>query len=802
MKIFDDKQTELDLNGPVLSLTTDPTGSQVNNGGTAILIGIGTATFPTTANNTGIVTYRWYEQGVGAVSNNDGDDGSTIITGSATTTLTLENLVTPTDNQRKFYLEVDYIPSYYETGNANNEPFNSGIATITVNPTIDIIAQPTNVQALLNTNATIGFTVDLSDSYFTDDLTFQWFLDGEEISDGTVTSTTTTNSTTAAAIENTYTSPASISVPSSATNIELVLAGAQGGSGGYDAGGPGGAGAQGRAGRFSMPDGAKSLTFEIGNRGNGGTSGGHSAGGSAGTNPNSNASGGDGGGAGQEGWSGGGGGGGAASFLALDGSRILVAGGGGGGGGGSWNRSGDSGFGRNPGVGAEFEQSPSSLSSGGAGTTKNGDGGGGGGGGGGTPGGSGGGDGQDNSHGGEAGSGGGSYMDSSYVTQLNDGSGWLNEGDGYGYLKYTATTSAEVTTTRNNVVSGTTSNTLTIRSDVVGVQTCQCTISSDTAFPTTQKTVVVNFVTVSSIDQNNINIEVIGTTDTASNSSINLNNGEYTFEVEGTDTDNNGINQFYVLYSPDKDIDVEMDLYGGKGDDNGSKSGGEGGYSRIRFTMDKNVEYVIAGLINSVNTPFVYKKAALLACVGQGGAASATGNGGAGGGVDIGGQDGSSWEAVGGVTANQLPAQTIGGNGSFGSTYTAPVLYPGDLQESSNSGGYTIACTKGVYYAEQGQTPCEDIAESVKFLLSDGTEVSNTADINRGFKAGYNIMQTAGAGSNDGGSGGNGATGGKGSFLGGGGGGGSGWEDGSVTVVSKQQGGSTGDAKVVLRLQT
>ena len=143
MKIFDDKQTELDLNGPVLSLTTDPTGSQVNNGGTAILIGIGTATFPTTANNTGIVTYRWYEQGVGAVSDND-DNSSTIITGSATTTLTLENLVTPTDNQRKFYLEVDYIPSYYETGNANNEPFNSGIATITVNPTIDIIAEPTN----------------------------------------------------------------------------------------------------------------------------------------------------------------------------------------------------------------------------------------------------------------------------------------------------------------------------------------------------------------------------------------------------------------------------------------------------------------------------------------------------------------------------------------------------------------------------------------------------------------------------------------------------------------------------------
>ena len=43
----------------------------------------------------------------------------------------------------------------------------------------------------------------------------------------------------------------------------------------------------------------------------------------------------------------------------------------------------------------------------------------------------------------------------------------------------------------------------------------------------------------------------------------------------------------------EKDIDVEMDLYGGKGDDKGSYTGGEGGYSRIQFTMTKNQEYVI-----------------------------------------------------------------------------------------------------------------------------------------------------------------------------------------------------------------
>ena len=90
--------------------------------------------------------------------------------------------------------------------------------------------------------------------------------------------------------------------------------------------------------------------------------------------------------------------------------------------------------------------------------------------------------------------------------------------------------------------------------------------------------------------------------------------------------------------------------------------------------------------------------------------------------------------------------------------------------------------------------------------MSDGTEVQNTSSsITRGFKAGYNIIETKGAGEGGGGQGGSGATGGQGGVntIGGGGGaagGGSGYTDGSVTVVSTQQGGSTGPAKVVIRL--
>ena len=212
------------------------------------------------------------------------------------------------------------------------------------------------------------------------------------------------------------------------------------------------------------------------------------------------------------------------------------------------------------------------------------------------------------------------------------GPGWLHDGDGYGYIKYTGYTSTEVSITRNTVVSGTTSKTLTIRSDTVGVQTAQCTVYHPDATNNPVISDEVNFVTVSSAAENNITVESVGVTNTATITSLNLNNGEYTFEIEGTDVDNNGINQFYSFYSPDKDMEVEMDLYGGKGADTG-QSGGEGGYSRIRFTMSRNTEYVIAGLLSSINAPFLYRKGALMACVGKGGdmTQSGSGNGGAGG---------------------------------------------------------------------------------------------------------------------------------------------------------------------------
>ena len=164
ISIFDDKQVDLDLNAPTLSFTTNPTGVGSTGvgvgstgGGTVSLTGIATYTAEgnSGADLDGTISYQWYEENVGEVEN------GTYITGAATTTLTLTNLITPTDNDRKFYLQADFVPGYtgtnatYLTGNALNEPLNSGVGTVSVDPLLEIIAQPTSVTALLDTDATI-----------------------------------------------------------------------------------------------------------------------------------------------------------------------------------------------------------------------------------------------------------------------------------------------------------------------------------------------------------------------------------------------------------------------------------------------------------------------------------------------------------------------------------------------------------------------------------------------------------------------------------------------------------------------
>ena len=853
-QIFSDINTVLDLNGPILSIIQQPanvTGIGTSVGGTGgasvELVGIATATFVGTgiANSSGTFSYQWYQSGGGALSD------STYISGATTSTLTVSNLITPDDNGNEYYVQVDYVPTYvglgtgYQTGNALNEPIQSETAIITVTPLLEIIAQPSSVDTLVNTSRTLTVNATLSDNSFADDLTYQWYIidsDGTpQIITGNLVSTTTASSTTTTAgmittvrtpVSQSYSSPGTHTIPTTAESITFTLAGARGGNGGNANQGSGGGGGGGRSGSFSVPTGYRGsqFGFYIGSRGSGGAGGQHNhSGGAAGSGHP------DGGTGGKSGidnsgrtnsavGSGAGGGGGGASTLLIDGSTIAaIAAGGGGGGGGTHQRDAPGGS-----VGSEWFGAPVSYKGGGAGDQGSGWEGAGGGGGGG------GGADKPGNHvtrgygdGGQAGS--SSFTNAHYVATsgiggeggasaytgftLNSQGG--NGGDGSGSISYTnvttQTSAPEVVVTWTTVTntikfSGFNTKTLTLEADYQTVRNFLCRVSSATASNAAMDSETAAFSVLPVLGENQIVVESITNTASAEIEDINLNNGEYLFEGP----DNTTVpNILYSFYAPNNDIDVEMDLYGGRGEDNG----GEGGYSRIQFTMEQNVEYVLVGLTPDIRAPFLYRKGELMAVVGGGGAGPLNGNGtsgghGDGGGINLGGSGGSG--ARGGSGGDRIASGNLPSNGIFGSATTPTiVIFPDknhvDLygQNNPTAGGRTIPCTRGVYWAQQGKGACEDIG-TVKFRLGDGTEVTNTsASITRGFKAGYNIMQTKGKGENGGGEGGSGATGGQGATdPDAGGGGGSGYQDGSVTVINTMQGGSTGNAKVVLRVAT
>ena len=855
-QIFRDINSGLDLNGPILSIIQQPAnvtgiGTTVGStgGGSVELVGIATATFVGTgiANSSGTFSYQWYQSGVGALSD------STYISGATTSTLTVSNLITPDDNGNEYYVKVDYVPTYvglgtgYQTGNALNEPIQSETAIITVSPLIEIIAQPSSVDTTVNTSRTLTVNATLSDNSFEDDLTYQWYIldsdgnpeiiTGNQVSTTTASSTTTTAGTTTTVrtpFSRSYSSPGTHTIPTTAESITFTLAGARGGNGGRAHQGNGGGGGGGRGGSFSVPTAYRGANFGfyIGSRGSGGAGGrhnwpggsgggGHPGGGTGGRSgidnsgrPNSAAG------------SGAGGGGGGASTLLVNNSRFAIAAGGGGGGGGTYLRNAPGGS-----IGSPWFGPPVDNKGGGTGEQGSGwegAGGGGGGGGGANKGGRyitrGYGD------GGQAGwsafppyratSGiGGEGGASAYNTGFTLNRSWGNGGDGSGSLSYTnvttQTSAPTVVVTYTDVTntikcSGFNTKTLTLEADYQTVRNFICRVSSATASNAAVDSEAAAFSVLPVLGENQIAVESITNTASGEIENINLNNGDYLFESPDStllpDT-------LYSFYAPNNDIEVEMDMYGGMGNSS-SSAGGEGGYSRIRFTMEQNVEYVIAGLTPDMEAPFLYKKGKLIAVVGGGGNSGPGGGGGNGGGVNVAGGDGIG--RLNGAGGQRIGIGQLGINGKFGNSYTPPILYPGDLFTDSqgnvttelttnrggSAGGQTISCTKGIYWAQQGKGACEDLG-NVKFRLSDGTEVTNTsALITRGFKAGYNIMQTAGKNiGSAGGPGGNGATGGDGGSAGGGGGG-SGYQDGSVTVVSTMQGGSNGNAKVVLRVAT
>lgn len=827
--------TDLDLNGPVLEYTTQPSDASGDKDASVTFTVAAQALFPgdSGAEDGGTITFQWFEVGVGALSNGGQFSGVT------TATLTVSDLRTPQDQGRRFYCEVSYSPNNEYgtadsgTGTAVNQPLKSNEATVSVNPELEIIAQPTDRTVGENVAATFSINAGLTDDTYLSDgaVIYQWYVGVGNatpilVSDGTVQTTNITSEVVTVEEEGiaydtetftesrSFSSDGTVNIPPTGYDVSFTIAGAAGGSGGSDAGGPGGRSGSGRVGTFTVPNPTargQSFTFRVGSQGGGGGTGNFpSYGRPGGSNI---APGGRGGGAGPGGWSGGGGGGGGASGVIRGGGLLLaVVGGGGGGGGGSHNSGTAPGGGHGLGLGGSPYTSSINTASGGQGGDQGSDGGGGGGAGGGVaPARGGGGAGRDNARPGQGGDGGRSGYRSDYINFIPPGGS--NGGGGYANVdwKYTVTTSRPITTTReetvytttnqNTTISGQGTNTLTITSDESSfnaVRKVYCVVSHVTATNSALTSDTVTAAVVDNAAANNIVIETISSDNTANIQTANLSNGDQEFQAGSVSIDTGAGANLYSFYSPDKDINVEIDLYGGKGADNNGYSGGEGGFSRIRFTMEQNVEYVLTGMTDSVQTPYLYRKASLIANVGKGGDAGNRGRGGFGGGVNNSGEKAPGRDGgQGGSTST-----TLSTTGVFGSVTSKTAVSP-DTKATTPNAGRTITCSKGVYWKNQGVSACSDVG-TVKFRTSDGTEISNTASIERGYKAGYNIIQTAGKkGTTSSGNGGNGSRGGAGGSNGYGGGGGAGYNDGSITIVSTQLGGSTfSDARAILRVVT
>ena len=754
LNFFRSIPTPLEINGPILSFTSQPQSLSFCGGGIATFTGIATAQFPiqspaNPAENTGIVTYRWYEVGVGPLTQ------STTVFGVNSNSLTITSLRSPEDNGRQFYIEASYIPSAYgigkSTANAINEPINSDIIILNINPIIGISAQPSSstvAQGVLAEFNIFATTTELT----TENLRYQWQLNGKDLSDGY--SSSTTSYTT---LNNTYTSDTTVTIPSNAYGVQIIIAGSAGSIPGA-----------GRYGVFTLPDGGRTLNLTVNTSSTGkGGSGGSPAGGSGGSA--------------------------SAVFDVGLNSWIIIAGGGAGGVGSvAASCSGNPLLATYRSVTPVYSGSNASAWSTSIGTLVSGD-----------NGSNGaltfescpGGDEGYYQNAGSGGTGGGSSISggsayNSSVATLLTNTEALNNLTGYITISYNTPGSslggstAQVINTAT--ISGSTTPNLKISNTTVGSNALNCVISHPTACnsPIYSNPVIYKIVSARSI----INYELLdGSANQYGFGSSNLFDQPVTFTANPSTW-----TRTLIIYPPEKDITVKMTMAAAAGASRNGNRGGEGGISVFTFILRQNQEYVLklgaqtlpsGGSNGGGGGAFLYRKGQLLVALGGGGGAGSQGRGGDGGGVSVGGENGVGRNSGSGGTLYSVGSLPVQGFFAGGAT-------SGGVNYSATTGGRVSSCSIGDYWAQQGIAPCNDIG-NVQFRGTAGQVASSSAFILRGYKDGTGYRNNGGNASGDNGGGGSGAAGGNaGTGSGSGGGGGSGYSNGEVNIITTRLGGS------------
>ena len=411
-----------------------------------------------------------------------------------------------------------------------------------------------------------------------------------------------------------------------------------------------------------------------------------------------------------------------------------------------------------------------------------------------------------------SGGGGGESAYNSSIVTLDGGTSAADGIAPFIEVIYTSpSTTGGTTVTTNTIVTGAGTSTLTLNADSVGIQTVRCKVSHPTACnaPANDesivsstsnsaiftKTAIYDAISAINATRSIINYEIVQDDD----SSYLITQNDLNLYLQDVDLQASNGREYraIVVYAPEENVNVEVIMAGSAGVSFNNNLGGSGGKCTFTYTLQQNTEYVFLlgetqGNTSSVGRggagAYFYEKGRLLVACGGGGASGwYAGSGGDGGGPGFSGGNG---------TGNQS------GNGGVqvpdGQLNSAGVLPNGD------DGGKVESCTTGTYWSNAGISPCEDVGQE-QFRTFQGTIVSGTATIQRGYKSSGSNTSTSTYGYRN--NGGDSSTSVGGSFIGGGGagayggdavrnansggGGGSGYSDGSVTIVESLRGGNT-----------
>ena len=222
VRTFRTINTSLELNGPTLSITEEPSDvTVVANTGDPTFGSVGMATISFNYDGdwtpSSTLSYQWYQvsgSNLTAMVDVTRSNG-TVVAGSGTSVLSFTNVTFGMDNATQYKCRVTTNPSAYDgdwtqyeagTPKAWNDPLDTEVVTLTVTPALSITGQPADVSdGTPESRSLFNVNVECDNTSLMSTVTYQWYLDGTALSNSSTVSGATASqlSLTAAVGEHT-----------------------------------------------------------------------------------------------------------------------------------------------------------------------------------------------------------------------------------------------------------------------------------------------------------------------------------------------------------------------------------------------------------------------------------------------------------------------------------------------------------------------------------------------------------------------------------------------------------------------